>query len=443
MGAYQNPEQVKDYTLDVAKAWANATNKAVEDIVKIGEEQTNFYEAKIKEYNQNRIDVKKEQQSLYDNIDKMAVGFGGVNFRETFDPLVKQYADISLRLKNNTSTDESKDMQALSRIEGIIGLTKKGIEKQMSYKSTFNTAYALGGNPGGFDRAQAIDDDGNNVLNHMNSIFGNISGTKKIKIKMDEEGLPDDVEFITEGTLGGQEWTGKVTATALDKSNDFGVDIIPMIPDASKVLGEQLATTSLVQKINVTNPADGTTSPKIIGPSDDYYDFKMQPTGKKVGGMVTEESVGELNKTKYIDALKNDNVFGAAVQGFIANPQKAAALMNSNGYRNPEDKKVYKSSDFINPTPELKALFTERTAEYYYANQPKNRIQTNNVGEAITKQRQMSPAEKIEERIDIELEKTPWKKGQKVKEFKTSTGTIIVTKDDKNPKKYTYTTKAK
>lgn len=443
MGAYQNPEQVKDYTMDVAKAWANATNTAVAGITKIGDEQTNFYEAKIKEYNQNRVDVKKEQQSLYDNIDKMAEGFGGANFRKTFDPLVKQYADISLRLKNNTSTDESKDMQALSRIEGMINLTKKGIEKQMSYKPTFQTAYATGGNPGGFDAVQAIDDKGNNLLNHMNSIFGNIPGEKEIEIVYDEEGLPKDVEFITKGTLGDKKWTGKVGATALNKSNDFGVDILPIIPDASKILGEQLATTNLVQKINVTNPSDGTTSAKIIGPSDAYYDFKMQKTGKSVGGVVSEESVGELNKTKYIDALKSDGVFTSAINGLIASPQKAAALMNSNGYRAPGETTTYKASQFINPTPELIASFTNKTAEYYYANQPKNRIQTNNVGQAITKQRPMSPAEKIEERINIELEKNPWKEGDKQKTIVTSTGIIKVIRDSKNPEKYTYTIKAK
>jgi hypothetical protein len=438
MGAYQNPEQVKDYTMDIAKAWANATNTVVEGITKIGDQQTNFYEAKIKEYNQNKVDVKKEQQSLYDNIDKMAVGFGGANFRTTFDPLVKKYADISLRIKNNTSEDESKDMQALSRIESMINLTKTGIEKQMSYKKDFLKAYETGTNPGGFDAVQAIDDKGNNILNHMNSIFGNIPGEKKIEIVYDDEGLPKDVEFITTGTLGGKDWQGKVSATGLNKSNDFGIDLIPIIPDANKILGEQLSVTNLVQKINVTNPSDGTTAPKIIGPADSFYDFKMQPTGKSTGGVVSEESVGELSKTRYIDALKTDKVFISAIDGLIANPQKAAALMNSTGYRAPGETAEYKASQFIKPTPELQALFTQKTAEYYYSNQPKNRIQTNNVGEAIINSRAKTQRELFEDQIDIELKRKPFdKKGKSVINTKNSTITVI--KDESQPKGYKFT----
>ena len=441
MGAYQNPEQVKDYTMDVANAWANASNRVTEGFIKLGEQKINEYESRIKEYNQNKIDVKKVQQNLYGNIDKMAEGFGGADFRKTFDPLVQKYADISLRLKNNTSKDEASDMKALSRIEGMINLTKTGIEKQMSYKKTFNEAYANGANPGGFDAVQALDNKGNNVLNHLNSIYGNIPGNKSIDIEYDEEGLPTDVKFVTTGKLGDKEWKGSLSATTLNKSNDFGIDLIPTIPDASKILGEQLATSSLVEKVNVTNPTDGTVSSKIIGPSNNFYDFKMETAGKKSANAVYEQSVGKFNSVEYTKKLKEDPIFGATIKGLIATPQKAAALMNSTGYRDPKDKNEYTAEQFINPTPELQSLFADRTAAYYAANQPQERIETNNLGQQITKERAKTDREKFIDQIDVELERKPFDKSGKTI-INTKNSIIEVIKDKSRPEGYRFNVKS-
>lgn len=441
MGAYQNPEQVKDYTMDVAKAWSNATNTVVEGIVKLGDKKTNFYEAKVKEYTENKKLVKKEQQSLYNNIDKMAEGYGGANFRKTFDPLVQKYADISLRLKNNTSDDESKDMADLAKLEGMIGLTKKGIEVQMSYKKDFNKAYETGGNPGGFDVVQATAGK-NNIMNHLQGVYGQLSTTSKdielvyAEDDKDRTGIPIDVKFISKGTLGGKEWSGEVAATALQKSNDFGVELLTTTPDASKQLGEQLATTTLVQKINVTNQ-DGTVTPKVIGPADNFYTQTMEKSGKGVGGMVNEQKVGKFNEAEYIKSLMTDKVFQSNVQGYLANPQKVAALMNSTGFRRPGDGEGYTAENVVGKEAE----FTKRLAEYYAAQQPKERLMLNELGQPVTMQRKMSPQEAIDERVSIELEKSPWEPKQKVKEISTSSGaTIIVTKvekSDKNPNGFT------
>ena len=442
MGAYQNPEQVKDYTMDIANAWANATNKAVEGIVKLGDQKTNFYEAKIKEYNENKVEVKKVQQGLYKTMDQMTQGYEGADFRKTFDADVQMYADISLRLANKTSTDEAQDMKDLAQIEGVIGLTKKGIELQMSYIPNFKKKYALGSLPGGFDAVQAMDDKGNSLINHFQSLDGGIPAKKDIKILRDERGMPIDVQFLSEGTLGDKSWKGAVNASALKKSNDFGVDVIPDIPDQSKILGEQLAATNLVQKINVTN-TDGTVTPKIIGPADNFYIQKMKPSGKGVGGMINEQKVGEFNKTEYIKSLKEDEVFKSNIQALIANPQKAAALMNSSGFRPSADTAEYKASDYFNPSSEQTQVLADRLAEYYASQQPKERLMLNELGQPITMQRKMSTEESIDERISIELEKTPWKKDDKEKIIKTSTGIIKVIRNSKDPEKYTYTIKAK
>ena len=439
MGAYQNPEQVKDYTMDVAKAWANATNTVVEGITKIGDQQTNFYEAKVKEYTENKKEVKRAQQNLYNNIDKMAEGYGGVNFRKTFDPLVQKYADISLRLKNNTSENESEDMAALSKLEGIIGLTKKGIEVQMSYKKDFNKAYETGGNPGGFDVTQSPGGENNNIMNHLQSVYGQLPTDEKDielvydKNDKDHTGIPTDVRFISKGTLGKKPWKGEVNASALQKSNDFGVELIPIIPDASKQLGEQLATTNLVQKINVTNP-DGTVTPKVIGPADDFYIFEMKKSDKKVGGSITEQKVGEFNSFRYIEDLMKDKVFQSNVEGYLANPQKAAALMNSTGFREPGDQKVYTVENIINQ----KEKFAKKLAEYYAAQQPKERLAVNELGQPITSTRNKTQRELFEDQIDIELERKPLGKGGK-SVINTKNSTITVVKDESQPKGYKFT----
>ena len=443
MGAYQNPEQVKDYTMDVAKAWSNATNTVVEGIVKLGDQKTNFYEAKIKEYNENKVEVKKVQQGLYKTMDQMTQGYEGADFRKTFDADVQMYADISLRLANKTSTDEAQDMKDLAQIEGVIGLTKKGIELQMSYIPNFKKKYALGSLPGGFDAVQAMDDKGNSLINHFQSLDGGIPAKKDIKILRDERGMPIDVQFLSKGNLGGKSWEGAVNASALKKSNDFGVDVIPDIPDQSKILGEQLAATNLVQKVNVTDPQTGVTTPKIIGPADNFYTPTMEKSGKSVGGMINEQKVGKFNKTQYIEKLKEDEVFKSNIQALIANPQKAAALMNSSGFRPSTDTAEYKASDYFNPSPTQTKVLADRLAEYYASQQPKERLMLNELGQPVTMQRKMSPEESIDERISIELEKAPWKEGDKEKIIKTSTGIIKVIRDSKDPEKYTYTIKAK
>jgi len=443
MGAYQNPEQVKDYTMDVANAWANATNKVVEGITKIGDQQTNFYEAKVKEYTENKKLRKKEQQNLYNNIDKMAEGYGGVNFRKTFDPLVQKYADISLRLKNNTSDDESQDMSDLAKLEGMISLTKKGIEVQMSYKKDFNKAYETGGNPGGFDITQSPGGENNNVMNHLQSVYGQLpTDQKDIELvyaadDKDHTGIPTDVKFISKGKLGGKSWSGEVNASALQKSNDFGVELIPTIPDASKQLGEQLATTNLVQKINVTDPQTGAVTPKIIGPADSFYEQGMKDSSKHSAGMVNQQKVGVFKKEDYIKSLVEDKVFKSNVEGYLANPQKAAALMNSTGFRKPGDTTIYDQSNILEHQDE----FTKRLADYYASQQPKERIMLNELGQPITNQRKMTPQEGIDERVSVELEKSPWGPKEKTKKIITSSGAVItvtkVDKSEKNPNGFT------
>jgi hypothetical protein len=116
--------------------------------------------------------------------------------------------------------------------------------------------------------------------------------------------------------------------------------------------------------------------------------------------------------------------------------------MNSTGYRAPGETAQYKASQFINPTPELQALFTQKTAEYYYSNQPKNRIQTNNVGEAIINSRAKTQRELFEDQIDIELKKKPLdKNGKRI--INTKNHEITVTEDKNEPKKYKFTAVAK
>ena len=149
------------------------------------------------------------------------------------------------------------------------------------------------------------------------------------------------------------------------------------------------------------------------------------------------------HKTQYIEKLKEDEVFKSNIQALIANPQKAAALMNSSGFRPSADTAEYKASDYFNPSSEQTQVLADRLAEYYASQQPKERLMLNELGQPITMQRKMSPEESIDERISIELEKAPWKEGDKEKIIKTSTGIIKVIRDSKDPEKYTYTIKAK
>ena len=113
--------------------------------------------------------------------------------------------------------------------------------------------------------------------------------------------------------------------------------------------------------------------------------------------------------------------------------------MNSTGFRRPGDGEGYTAENVVGKETE----FTKRLAEYYAAQQPKERLMLNELGQPITMQRKMSTEESIDERISIELEKNPWKKDDKEKIIKTSTGIIKVIRNSKDPEKYTYTIKAK
>ena len=403
MGSYSNPEQVKDYSNEIVNAWSRAAENVTSGFIKYGEEKQAGYAARIKEYNNNKVEVKKLQQNIYTNIDKMAEGYGGADFRKTFDNVVQRYGEINLRLKNGTSENEAQDMSDLSRFEGIISLTKSGIESQMSYKPTYDTAFENGANPGGFDAIQAMDNNGNNVLNHMSAVYGKRPGEKSIEILYDDREIPIDVLFKSNSLKGEPEWKGQLSATALQQSDKFGIDIIPIVPDSNKIIGESLATSGFVKKINVVDPATGVSKPKITGPADKYYiNSAFKPSGSKVQGKVEEEFVSEFDSKTYIQDLLNDKTFQATVDGILANPGRAAALMNSTGYRTTANTEQWKGTNFVNPSPVTKDLFKKSVAEYYAKNQAPKRVETSELGEKITKIRETTAKEDVDFSVETD-----------------------------------------
>jgi len=395
MGSYSNPEQIKDYSGEIANAWSRATENVVGGIIKYGEEKQAGYQELAKKYNENSLAVKKLKQGYYGKLGAMAEGYGGADFHATFDKYVDRYAEVSLRLANKTSTDEAADMKTLAAIDNSINLTKSGIENLMSYKEKYQKANTLAGKPGGFDITQDVA-----KVNAFGSLYGDLPAEKTINIIEDPVTKnPISVSFGFKGKLGGADWGTSIDSVTLGKIGDFGMSALPIIPDPDEDIGAALTQTDLYKKVSITDKS-GAISAQVEGPSDDFYTISDQPDNTSIQGKVVVNKVGSLNKTKFAEALQNNKIFQTKVDGYIGNPGNAAALMN-NILRKPGDNTKYTGDMFITNENNIKDEFTKQLALYVAGTQKPTKQITDNLGQPISETREATAKENVDFQIKL------------------------------------------
>jgi len=384
MGAYQNPEQVKDYTMDVANAWANATNKVVKGLTDIADDQTVQYKANEKKYNENLLAAQKLKVQYASKVGDVAEGYAGADLRKTFSGKADEYANIQLRLMNNTSEDVKADMEELERLDRLPGQAKTAIATLMSQKEAHNKSVALAGQPGGYDKQNInINDPANSTFNGLNSIYGNAPAKQDIALVADANGNYS-LNFNSEGMNG--EWKSTINSSTSQQMQLKGTSILPTIPDAAAALNESLTATDIYGKVKKVDKS-GKTIEEIVGAADNFYEKKWEDDPKYVEGKINQNYTGTLQYKDLADNIQTQSAFTAKVAGYLANPDQVAALMNSTGFQDPNKPVRYTASQFaeasVNKDDPMAIKFKEALANYFAHTFPPKRQMVNEAGEPI------------------------------------------------------------
>ena len=418
MGAYQNPEQVKDYTMDVANAWANATNKVTKGLTDVADDQTVQYKANEKKFKENLLAAQKLKIDYAAKVGDVAEGYAGADLRKTFAGKADEYANIQLRLMNNTSDDVKADMEELERLDRMPEQAKKAIATLMSQKETHNKRVATAGQPGGYDIQNInINNPDSNTFNGLNSIYGNIPGEQAITLSQDRNGNYN-FNFESSGGIGDNAWKSSINSSTIMEMQKRGTAILPYSPDATAELNETLKGTSIYGTVKKMDKG-GKEVVETIGAIDDVYDFQWEDDPKYVEGKINQNYIGKLDYSKLQSKIASETNFQAKAAGYLANPDQVAALMNSAGFQDPNNPKKYTANDFamasVDPNAPSAKLFRESLAKYFAHTFPPTRPKVDERGEPIIQIKAADVTTDVKRAMESSTEEKPLEPKEKRK----------------------------
>ena len=410
MGAYQNPEQVKDYTMDVANAWAKATSNTVKDLTDYAEDLTAEYKANEKKFKENLLAAQKLKINYAAKVGEAAEGYAGADLRKTFAGKADEYANIQLRLMNNTSTDVKADMEELERLDRMPEQAKKAIATLMSQKETHNTRVATAGQPGGYDIQNInINNPDSNTFNGLNSIYGNIPGEQAITLSQDRNGNYN-FNFESSGGIGDNAWKSSINSSTIMEMQKRGTSILPYSPDATAELNESLKGSSIYGTVKKMDKG-GKEVVETIGATDDMYKFNWVDDPKYVEGKISQNYIGQLDYSKLQSKIASETNFQAKAAGYLANPDQVAALMNSAGFQDPNNPKKYTANDFAMGAIDINSpaakLFRESLAKYYAHTFPPTRPKVDERGEPIVQIKTADVSTDVKRSMESSIKEKP------------------------------------
>lgn len=357
MGAYTNPETYVD--TQSGKAYQNMFESIANTASSYADRRRKELDENKKRLETNQLEVDKGNLALYGELDKNTAANKSIDWHTTYDPYVKEYADLNSSLLNGTAQDRAATLKRMSSLKSTISTSADTITSIISEYDKFKTGINKIGLAGG---VSSIGNDVNKI-NAYNVLTGKAKGS--VKVVIDPKTLAQS--FVINGDINGKPFD-PVTfdSTQLNKAAN-GEGVINYNYDTTAQDDLMKIETGLFSSQKDKAGKD-TGVPDII--KDDFY---LPNPAKTTVGVTQKAGFKSSKDVLQLDIVKATTILKPKIDiqsdGLLANPLSAAGTYHD----------VFKGSDpnitaeSLLADPKKKEEFKKAYLDYIVRTLPKER----------------------------------------------------------------------